>query len=397
MRTYQQWLLAALVLCALGYLFMDTLLLETTAVLPPNHPDIIITEEVKSLLATLSQQKTKQEDETIVFENDAQYEINPEDEAVRYFVYQPLSGFKQQRAMLRMAMRVANAMQRTLVVPMFSPFSPLGYAAINSSTEMIPVDRVLNMEALSMGLTHGVKVYRGSIATLDQVLPAGKWRVHSKKPSQRLNERDLKTQWSKVEERVMYWKRTALVDCCQGAVQMTPYIMFHHNLKVAARKVLHELFHGNPFHAVHVQPERYSWQTYFETRLLARKLNTTVPLFVYTETENLHWFNGLREMGYHIVFQHHFRPYMGELLSTYPQAMERDVLNYVAQIVASQATVWVPGENAFAIDAMRNFPPLVQVDWKKQGMVDIVAATVYSRDTQTKGLPTGVKLTNEPE
>jgi len=49
---------------------------------------------------------------------DEKWKINPNEKDVKYFVYQPSGGWGNQRLILRWAMSAANAMDRTLVIPM---------------------------------------------------------------------------------------------------------------------------------------------------------------------------------------------------------------------------------------------------------------------------------------
>ncbi|KAH9251325.1 hypothetical protein BASA81_010736 [Batrachochytrium salamandrivorans] len=373
MSRFKLGMLGVLVAGALVYLAMHHMIVENLASSASSETELIISNEVKGLLASLSSQKQKQQQQQQQRQRQAnskglsQFELDLADTTGKYLVYQPLSGFKQELEILKSALVAANAMDRILIIPSFGKFSPNGYSSLLPEVDMAPVDLVLDMDALNLACKRGVKVFRGHLDDLHQRFNVtGRWKQHSHRlhPAMQDN-KQLTKDWGQVKERVVYWKKSAIIDCCAGTETMDPYILPHMELKLAALRTIQELFHNQPFAAVDVNPKRYALPHFIATRLHTNGINESTPLFIYTEDENLNWFNPLREAGYQVYFAHHIRPFAKRtVLDKMPTRVHAPVLQFMAQLVSARAMIWVPGDDSTVIEAMRQSPALVQVDWR---------------------------------
>lgn len=370
MSRFKLGMLGVLVASALVYLGVHHAIVENLASSASSETELIISNEVKGLLASLSSQKQRQQQQQQQSKRGkgpSPFKLDFADATGRYLVYQPLSGFKQGLEMLRSALVAANAMDRTLIIPSLAKFSPNGYGALLPEEDMAPVDLVLDMGALGLFCKRGVKAFHGNLDDLHHRFNAtGRWKVHSHRLHPAMQDgKQLFKDWGQIPERVVYWKKSVLLDCCAGAEAADAYILLHAELKLAALRAVQELFHDQPFAAVDVNPKRYALPHFIATRLRANGINESTPLFVYTEDSNLNWFNPLREAGFPVYFAHHIRPFAKRtVLDKLPDRVHAPVLQLMAQLVSARAAIWVPGEDSDAIEAMRLSPALVQVDWR---------------------------------
>jgi len=126
-------------------------------------------------------------------------------------VFQPSGGWGNQRLILTWAMRAANAMERTLIVPMIGPHSMMwyGYDRLNAS-QMARADKVLDLDALNYGLVKGLRIHDGHLSKLRKFLP-GRWKTYIKpKGTYWLTENSIRFGWRKRPERVVYWAKSSM-------------------------------------------------------------------------------------------------------------------------------------------------------------------------------------------
>lgn len=131
---------------------------------------------------------------------------------------------------LRWAIRLANAMERTLLVPMIASHSNMwqGYDAFSIS-EMASPEQVLDLDALNAGCVHGIRIFRHHLRNLSLVLP-GTMRKNEKPSSMWLKENAIRTKWLNSPQRIVFWRKSSMWECCAGVgylLYFSPHMHAH--------------------------------------------------------------------------------------------------------------------------------------------------------------------------
>jgi len=329
---------------------------------------------------------------------DAQYrvltkwDIDPEDAERKYFVYQPSGGWGNQRMILRWAMRVANAMGRTLIVPMVAPHNKMwyGYDNLNAS-EMIPADRVLDMDALEAGTIAGVRVFRDHLSKLPSVLK-GTWIRNSKKSALWLTENMIKSRWRGLSYQVVFWNKGSMWECCAGGTMMTPFVMFSRELKEFSLEIASKYFKGQRYNAVHVRRggghtriDRRTAKHYLDRKITPAGFDKRLPIYIATDEKNKTWFEYWGSEGYKYIFWKDLASTaseeVAEFLDSFPPRTHNDVIGFLEQLICGRAVKWTGSDGStfsYSIESMRHFKTLVDVDWARN--MDPTTKRIYSRD-----------------
>lgn len=332
----------------------------------------------------------------------SKFEIDPKDLVSKYFVFQPSGGWGNQRMLLRWAMRAANAMDRILIVPMVAPHNKMwqGYDRLNAS-DMVAVDRVLDLDALEAGTVRGIRVWRGHLRDLPKALP-GTWKTNlGLRPTTKwLKENAIRAKWRNLDERVVFWQKASMWECCGGGELMTPYIMFNDEFKHISLELAKILFNKDngddgdnvfgKYNAVHVRRggghtriDRRSAEHYYDMKLIPNKLLLEMPLYVATDEKNKTWFEHWKTKGYRLSFwadivKADTQGLSRKFINSYPRSMRNDVIGFIEQLICARANKWTGSDGStfsFSIGGMRLFKSLVDLDWKDH--MDDNAKKVY--------------------
>ena len=301
---------------------------------------------------------------------------------------------------LRWALRLANAMDRTLIVPMVAPHNKMwyGYDRLNA-TEMIPADLVLDMEALEAGTVRGVRVHRDHLNSLPALLP-GTWKRNSKRSTMWLTENAVRSKWRGLSYRVVFWNKGSMWECCAGGTWMTPYVMFSRPLKETSLDLANAYFKNQKYNAVHVRRggghtrlDRRSPEHYHDMKIVPAGLDPKLPLFIATDEKNRTWFDYWKTQGFSLVFWNDlYRKDPSRIdgfLKAFPRKTSNDVIGFMEQLICARAEKWTGSDGStfsFAIEGLRNFPSLVRLDWQKD--MDAQERKIYAHDGRGVALAT---------
>lgn len=271
-------------------------------------------------------------------------------------------------------------MDRTLIVPNIAPHNMMwyGYDRINASDAM-HADQVLEMKALAAGLVRGARVYRGHLRDLATLLP-GPWRRHSTASTSWLKTNAIQARWKGLSERVVFWRKGSMWECCGGGMQMSPFIVFSQQLRELSLKLANNLFDGAEYNAAHVRRggghtriERKSAEHFIALKLQPQDM-VSLPLYVATDERNQTWFDPMRAAVARTYFWHDVvarSPVeVAEFLDQVPLAMRNDAIGFLEQLICARAGKFAASEGStfsFAITGMRANPHSLtanrNVDW----------------------------------
>jgi hypothetical protein len=307
------------------------------------------------------------------------YRLRPEEEGVRYFLYQPSGGWGNQRLILRWAILAANAMNRTLVVPPVAPHTNFfdNYNAFGAQ-QMVHMGMVLDLDSLAQVVQAGIRVHAGDMASYRRLLPALSWRVWERPEAVSfLAEKTIKARWARENAQVVFWSKGSMWKCCQTHEQRYYWflgygIVANRFVQSAVSRAVAPL--GN-FSAVHFRRgdsfprERASVEKYARYHGRLARFVKSDPLFVATDETELAMFKAFQfpstqrrlnnRLGFHkVVFQKdldaaHLQP----LLDRVPDDMRGMIRALVDMIVCEYAHTWAGSSRStfsFAISSNRN-------------------------------------------
>jgi len=309
----------------------------------------------------------------------------------KYFLYQPSGGWGNQRLIIRWAMIVANAMNRTLAISPLAPHSDIwsGYNKWQKH-ELLPADRVLDVKALNEAIDQGVVFLDDIPARVVEkaVNRSGMTaKVHVKghyvnfyakvKKLLIYKESEIREAWKDVEEDIVFWDKMSMWLCCSPNVGMDSiwygkHIMFNSMFKSLARGLMADL---GPYNAVHVRrgdmtisKDRRTAEVYYRSHHLDR-FDKSLPLYIATNEKNVSWFDALTLPGRFtkIVFWRDLKQdLIKQTLDTFPVSMKGDISGFIDMLICGNAVKWEGSRKSTfsaAISAIRMSPQLRALTW----------------------------------
>jgi hypothetical protein len=308
----------------------------------------------------------------------------------KYFFYQPSGGWGNQRFIIRWAMMVANAMNRTLAMSPLAAHSDIwtGYNQWRKE-DLLPADKVLDVRALDEAIDRGVVFLDDIPARIVQRIQNETYmtvRTHVKghyvnRERKRLliyKEADIRESWLSVQEDVVFWDKMSMWQCCTtdflpDTVWYGRHIMFNQAFKSLARALT---AHLGPYNAVHVRrgdmtisKDRRTAEVYYKVHRLDA-FDKTLPLYIATNEKDLSWFDALKLPGRFtkLVFWDDLNQnLLEETLTNFPQAMKGDILGFIDMLICGNAVKWEGSRKSTfsaAISSIRVSPPLRSLHWE---------------------------------
>lgn len=297
----------------------------------------------------------------------------------KYFFYQPSGGFGNQRYDLMWAMIAANAMERTLIVPPIGPHTSMywNYNRVPRN-ELLPMAQVLNMEALSRAVKHGVLSFNDTVLRLRQYLPSQlSFNTYVRPESvQWLSHRRIRQMWIGVKEDVVFWSKASMWCCCGTSKSYKDYyarhVMFNNHFKSLARRLIYQRVKNGTYNAVHVrrgdhvQKDRASALSYFQQHHL-EKFNKSVPLYVATDEKDRSFFDdwlkrkpAFKEL---IFWQDLNQEEIQSELQQYPKRMTGDVLGFLEMLICAFARRWEGSKGSTFSSAIQRTRAYRELRW----------------------------------
>ena len=327
-------------------------------------------------------------------ENLAEHKYFPETRKPngKYFFYQPSGGFGNQRFILRWAMIVANAMNRTLAVAPLAAHSDIwsGYNQWQKS-DLLPADKVLDVKALEQSIERGV-VFLDDIplrviekmqneTNMKVMVHVKGHYVNRKAEVKRLlvyKESAIRNTWLKTADDIIFWDKMSMWQCCTpdflpDTVWYGRHIMFNYAFKSLARTLT---AHLGPYNAVHVRrgdmtisKDRRTAEVYYKSHHLDG-FDKTMPLYVATNEKDLSWFNAFKLPGRFtkVVFWANLdQNGLREALKDFPKTMQGDILGFIEILICGNAVKWQGSRKSTfsaSISAVRMSPQLRTISWE---------------------------------
>jgi hypothetical protein len=183
----------------------------------------------------------------------------------RYFVYQPTGGWGNQRMIIRFAVMIANATNRTLVIGPTGPHTSL-YYNFNKlpATDLVNLGRILDLELLDSVVKRGIVVHNDTMASLQDVYMKDlKWKIYNHKRFVIVNGKSKRNSYSKAAVKskfgtsayykkydVIFWEKGSMWMCCSYSHELDPYVAHNDHLKAVARLLMRNF---TDYNAIHVR------------------------------------------------------------------------------------------------------------------------------------------------
>ena len=305
-----------------------------------------------------------------------EWKITP-DMKGKFFVYQPSGGWGNQRLILGWAMIAANAMNRTLILPVAAHHSNFWQNFNKHKPEDVtPMHKILDIDALSKALINGVRVSTLTIPDLEILLEHRTWLRYEKPQVLRGTTKEnwwgdkfIRSQWMKKRTPdFIFWHKTSMWKCCGAELAtrnwLNRHIIFHKHLKALAKLLAIPL---GKFNAVHVRrndhvggknSDRASPEVYYARHELGR-FDKNIPLYIATDEVDHAWFDPLKNaLGFkRLMFWNDLnKGILDRALERYPLAMRNDVLGFIEQLICANGVMFegsVKSTFSFAIDFIK--------------------------------------------
>lgn len=282
-----------------------------------------------------------------------------------FFFYQPSGGWGNQRYQLIWAIIAANSMNRTLILPPIGPHSTLWHGFNKwPASALVPMARILNMNALDRVVHRGVVSYNDTVGSLKRNLPrlnilnyhkpddTGFWSFDKIR-------RDFTTkEYMKYD--VIFFEKDSMWCCCGVTRPFQDYysrhVMFNTHIKQLAKRLIHETVFDpitNPngtYNAVHVRRgdhitgDRRSPIRYYREHGL-EKLDSRFPLYVATDESNTSWFKPweapqFKRFSRLIFWKDLKQEWVASEAKHYPAEFRGDLLGFIEIIICALARKW---------------------------------------------------------
>lgn len=311
----------------------------------------------------------------------------------KYFFYQPSGGWGNQRLILRWAMLVANAMNRTLAVAPIAAHSDIWHRYnLWQKDEVVPADKILDVRALNEACNRGVvflddvplrvvEQVRNQTSLSVKVHVKGHYvNTATRKKLLIYKESEIRETWSLIDQDIVFWDKMSMWMCCvtdfsPDQVWYGRHIMFNDDFKLMARRLMNSL---SPYNAVHVRrgdmtisKDRRTSEVYFKAHKLSR-FDMTLPLYVATNEKDKTWFSSLTLKGrfQRLVFWDEIDlQQVDAMLQGFPKVFQADVVGFLESLICGNAVRWEGSKKSTfsaAISAIRVASPLREVDWAFQ-------------------------------
>jgi hypothetical protein len=309
----------------------------------------------------------------------------------RYFFYQPSGGFGNQRLILRWAMIVANAMNRTLAVAPLAPHSDIwhGYNRWRKE-DIIPAYKVLDARALNEALNRGV-VFLDDVPArvIDRVMNYSSYSVKTHVKGHYVNrdavkkkllvyrESEIAEMWRSVQDDIVFWDKMSMWQCCSpdfgpDSVWYGRHIMFNTEFKSLAKQLMADVGEYNAVHVrrgdMTISRDRRTAEVYYKSHRLER-FDKNLPLYIATNEKDKSWFDALKEPKRftRLLFWDDLdKEAIERILSKHPEAMKGDVLGFIDLLICGNAVMWEGSRKSTfsaSISSIRMASQLRTLEW----------------------------------